>query len=50
MQDHADSALDLPICVGVHHGGPINVDVVVIIESEKFLSRELRGVVRDDGV
>jgi hypothetical protein len=34
----------------VYHGGPINADVVVIIESEEFLPRELRAIVRDDGV
>ena len=28
--------LDLPIRAGVHHGGPINVDVVFIIELEKL--------------
>jgi hypothetical protein len=29
--------LDLPVCVGVRHGGPIDVVVVVIIESEESL-------------
>jgi hypothetical protein len=34
----------------VRHGGLINADVVVIIESEEFLSRELHATVYDDGV
>jgi hypothetical protein len=29
--------LDLPICAGVRYGGPIDADVVVIIESEESL-------------
>ena len=42
--------LDLPICAGVRHGGPINADVVFIVESEELLSSELRVVVHDNGV
>ena len=42
--------LDLPVHVGVCHGGPIDTDVVFIIESEELLSGELCAVVRDDGV
>jgi len=34
----------------VCHGGPIDTDVVFIVESEELLSSELRAVVRDDGV
>ena len=30
--------LDLPILAGVHHGGPIDVGVVFIIELEELLS------------
>ena len=42
--------LDLPVCAGVRHGGPIDADVVFIAESEELLSDELRAVVRDDRV
>ena len=42
--------LHLPICAGVHHGGPIDVDVVFIAESEELLSSELCAIVRDNGV
>ena len=31
-------------------GGPINADVVFIIESEELLSGKLRAIVRADGV
>ena len=36
--------------MGVCHGGPINVDVVLIIESEELLPGELCAIVRDNGV
>ena len=42
--------LDLPIRVGVCHGGPIDADVVFIAESEELLSSELRAIIHDDGV
>ena len=42
--------LDLPVRAGVRHGGPINVDVVCIAESEELFPGELRVVVRDNGV
>jgi len=42
--------LNLPICAGVRHGGPIDADVVFIIELEELLSGKLCDVVRDDGV
>ena len=42
--------LDLPVHVGVRHGGPIDADVVFIVELEELLSSELRAIVRDDGV
>ena len=42
--------LDLPIRAGVCHGGPIDVDVVFIAESEELLPGELHAVVRDNGV
>ena len=32
------------------HGGPIDADVVFIIESEELLFGELRAVVHKDGV
>ena len=34
----------------MRHGGPIDVDVVFIAESEKLLFDELHAVVRDNGV
>ena len=34
----------------MRHSGPINADVVFIIESEELLFGELRAVVRDNGV
>ena len=34
----------------MHHGGPIDADVVFIAESEELLSGELRVIVHDDGV
>jgi len=34
----------------MHHGGPIDADVVFITESEELLSSELHAVVHDDGV
>ena len=34
----------------MHHGGPIDADVVFIIELKEILASELRVVVRDDGV
>ena len=40
--------LNLPVRAGVHHGGPIDVDVVFIIELEELLSSELRAIVHDD--
>ena len=42
--------LGLPVRAGVCHGGPIDADVVFIVESEELLSGELRAIVRDDGV
>ena len=34
----------------MRHGGPIDADVVFIVESKELLSGELCVVVRDDGV
>ena len=34
----------------MHHGGPINPDVVFIVELEELLFSELHAVVCDDGV
>ena len=42
--------LNLPIRAGVRHGGPIDSDVVFIVESEELLSSDMRTVVHDDGV
>ena len=36
--------------MGVRHGGPIDADVVFIVESEELLSSELCAVVRDNGI
>jgi hypothetical protein len=32
LQDHAVHTLNLPVHAGVRHGGPIDMDVVVIAE------------------
>ena len=42
--------LDLPVRAGVCHGGPIDTDVVFIIELEELFPGELCAVVRDNGV
>ena len=42
--------LDLPVYAGVCDGGPIDADVVFIVESEELLPDELRVTVRDNGV
>ena len=42
--------LNLPIHVGVRHGGPIDADVVCIVELGELFPSELRVVVRDNGV
>ena len=42
--------LNPPIHAAVHHGGPIDTDVVFIAESEKPLFGELSAIVHDDGV
>ena len=34
----------------MRHGGPIDVDVVFIIESEELFPSELRAIVRDNRV
>ena len=41
---------DLPVCAGVRHGDPIDVDVVFIVESEELFPSELHVVVCDNGV
>jgi hypothetical protein len=46
----AVSALNPPVCLGVCHGCPIHVDMVIIIETEELLAGELHAVVGDDGV
>ena len=50
LQEHAVCALDLPICSGVHDGGPIDPDVLFIADPNELLADELRAVVCDDGV
>ena len=50
LWEHAVCALDLPICLGVCDGSPIDLDVLFIIESNEFPIGELRAVVCDDGV
>ena len=42
--------LDLIVHAGVRHGGPIDVDVVFIVESEELLLGELCVIVHDNGV
>ena len=42
--------LDLPVHVGVRYGGPIDADVIFIIEFEELLPSELRAIVHDNGV
>ena len=42
--------LDLPVHAGVRYGGPIDVDVVFIVESEELLPGELCAIVHDNGV
>jgi hypothetical protein len=37
LQDHVVRALDLPVCVGVRHVGPVNVNVVLVTEPKEFL-------------
>jgi len=49
-EDHVVHALDLPVRAGLRHGGPIDADVVFIVESEELLLSELRTIVRDNGV
>ena len=50
LYDHAVRALDLPVHAGVHHGSPIDVDVVFIAELKELFPSELRVVVHDNGV
>ena len=50
MLNHVVWALDLPVRSGMRDGGPIDLDVVFIIESKELLSSELRAIVHDDGV
>ena len=40
----------MPVCAGVRHGGPIDADVVFIVESEELLSDELRVIIHDNRV
>ena len=42
--------LDLPIRLGMHNGGLVDLDVVFIVGSKELLSGDLCVVVRDDGV
>ena len=42
--------LDLPVYAGVCDGGPIDADVVFIVESEELLFGQLCAIVHDDGV
>ena len=50
LLEHSIRALNLPVHAGVRHGGPIDMDVVFIIELEELFFSELRDVVRDNGV
>jgi len=42
--------LNLPIRAGVCYGGPIDADVIFIVELEELLPDELCAMVRDNGV
>ena len=42
--------LDQPVHSGMHDGGPIDLDVVFIVESKELLTDELCAVVCNDGV
>ena len=50
MQDHDVRALNPPIHAGVRHGGPIDADVVFILELDELFFSELCVVVHDNGV
>lgn len=50
MQNHDVSALDLPIHARVSYGYPIDSNMIVVINLEKFLSKKLCAVVNDDRV
>jgi len=50
MLDHVVRALNLPVRAGMRHGGPIDADVVFIVELDELLFGELRAVVHDNGV
>ena len=39
--------LDLPIRLGVHDSGPIDLDVLFIVESKEFLVIELCAIFHD---
>jgi hypothetical protein len=36
--------------MGVRHGGPVDANVVLIVEPKEFLPYELHAIVSDDGV
>ena len=42
--------LDLPVRLVVRDGGPIDSDVLFIVESNEFLAGELCAFIYDDGV
>ena len=42
--------LDLLVHAGVRYGGPVDVNVIFIVELEELLPGELRDVVCDNGV
>jgi hypothetical protein len=50
LQDHAIGAFDLPVHPGVHYGGPIHADMVIVAEIKEVFVGELCAVVGDDGV
>ena len=50
LYDHTICALNLPVCAGVSYSGPINADVIFIIELEELLPSELRAIIHDNGV
>ena len=50
LKDHAICALDLPVHPGMRDRGPIDPNVVFIIESKELLLCELCAIVHDDEV
>jgi hypothetical protein len=50
LQYHIVSPFDLPVCAWVGHGGPVHMDVVVVVEVQNLLSGELSAIVGNDRI